>query len=378
MPKEFAGRECGKLLAREGTMADTWRLIDTGLRPAAQNIALNRALLEARQAEEIPSTLRFLRFTPCALLGYHQSAEQELNLDYCRANRIAIQRRITGGGAIYFDEDQLGWELYLHKRDVGTSDMQAISRRICHAAAAAVSALGVDARYRPRNDIEVGGRKISGTGGAFDGDALLFQGTLLVEFDVEKMLRVLRIPAEKLSDKALASARERVASLKELLGRKPDVALIKRYITEAFESEFDVEFREGDLTLSEHKRFEAALREIDHRDWVNLVTRPASGMPILEGAQKFPGGLLRAAVTFDTLTRTIRQVWFTGDIFVSPRRTIADLEAALRDTSLERLEARVRGFFTGREVDMLSLTPDDFVNVVRLAIKQPVIDLVTK
>lgn len=352
---------------------DNWRVIDTGLRPPAQNIALNRALLEARQAEEIPSTLRFLRFSPSALLGYHQSADQELNLDYCRANRVAVQRRITGGGAIYFDETQIGWELYLHRRDVGTTDMQAISRRICHAAATAISALGVDARYRPRNDIEVGGRKISGTGGAFDGNALLFQGTLLVDFDVEKMLRVLRIPAEKLSDKAIASARERVANLKELLGRAPDIALVRRNLTEAFESEFGVEFREGELTLSEHARYQVALSEIDTPDWINLVNRPASGMPVVEAAQKFAGGLLRATVMFDTLTQTLRQVWFTGDMFVNPRRTIADLEAALRDTPLDRLEARVRAFFSGREVDMLSLTPDDFLAVVRLAVKQPLL-----
>lgn len=81
-------------------MSEMWRVIDTGLRAAAQNIALNRALLEARQAEEIPSTLRFLRFAPSALLGYHQSTEQEFNLDYCRANRITVQRRITGGGLL--------------------------------------------------------------------------------------------------------------------------------------------------------------------------------------------------------------------------------------------------------------------------------------
>ena len=92
-------------------MGKIWRVIDTGLRPAAENIALNRALLEARQAGEIPNTLRFLRFRPSALLGYHQSAEQELDLDYCRANNITVQRRITGGGAIYFDETQIGWEL---------------------------------------------------------------------------------------------------------------------------------------------------------------------------------------------------------------------------------------------------------------------------
>lgn len=357
---------------------ENWRVIDTGLRPAAQNIALNRALLEARQAEEIPSTLRFLRFTPSALLGYHQSAEQELNLDYCRANQVEIQRRITGGGAIYFDETQIGWELYLHKRDVGTADMQAISRRICHAAATAISALGVDARYRPRNDIEVDGRKISGTGGAFDGDALLFQGTLLIDFDVEKMLRVLRISAEKLSDKAIATARERVANLKELLGRTPDPAQVRRNITEAFESEFDVEFGEGDLTLSEHQRYQTALSEIDTPDWVNLVTRPAADMPILEGVQKFAGGLLRAAVTLDTRTQTLRQVWFTGDIFISPRRTVADLEAALRDLPLDRLETRVQSFFSERKADMLSLAPQDFITVVRLAVKQPLTDAVDR
>lgn len=353
-------------------MAENWRRLDTGLRPAAQNIALNRALLEARDADEIPSTLRFLRFAPCALLGHHQSAEQELNLDYCNAQRITIQRRITGGGAIYFDEGQLGWELYLHRRDLDTSDMQTISRRLCHAAATAISALGVDARYRPRNDIEVDGRKISGTGGAFDGDALLFQGTLLIEFDVEKMLRVLRIPVEKLSDKAIASARERVTSLKELLGRRPDADLVRRYLTEAFESEFGVEFSEGELTLSEHWRFEQALREIDHPDWVNLVSRPMSAMPVLEAEQKLSGGMLRVSVAFDVVTQSVRQVWFTGDIFVSPRRLLADLESALKDTPIDRLEGKVRSFFHGRRYDTLTLTPDDFINVVRLALRRPV------
>ena len=355
------------------SVADIWRVIDTGLRPAAQNIALNRALLEARRAEEIPSTLRFLRFAPCALLGYHQSAEQELHLDYCRANRIAFQRRITGGGALFFDENQIGWELYLHQRDLGTTDMQEIARRLCHAAATAISALGVDARYRPRNDIEVDGRKISSASGVFDGDALLFQGTLLVDLDLESMLRVLRMAAGPLSDTTIAAARERVAGLKELLGRKPDAALVRRYITEAFESEFDVEFSEGDLTLSEHARYQAALREVDTSDWVNLVTRPVSATPILEAAQKFSGGMLRATVIFDTTTQTIKQVWFSGDIFVTPRRTVADLEAALCELPVDRLAQKVEGFFAGQPAELRSLTPADFITAVRLAVERPLL-----
>ena len=68
---------------------------------------------------------------------------------------------------------------------------------------------------------------------------------------------------------------------------------------------------------------------------------------------------------------TIRQVWFTGDFFVNPRRSIADLEAAMRDLPLDRLEHKIDSFFSGRQVDMLTLKPADFSAVVRLALSQP-------
>jgi lipoate-protein ligase A len=350
------------------TTNKTWRVIDTGLRRAAENIALNRAILEARQAGEIPSTLRFLQFEPCALLGFHQSAEQELNLEYCATHDITVQRRVTGGGAIYFDEGQIGWELYLSRMDVGIADMQNISRRICEAAARGISALGVDAAFRPRNDIEVNGRKISGTGGAFDGDALMYQGTLLVEFDVERMLRVLRIPPEKLGDKALASARERVADLGELLGYAPGLGEVKRRLSDAFAREFGVRFAPGQLTPAEAERYRSALAEIDHPDWVHMLNRPAGDMPWLESIQKFPGGLLRTSLTFDAVGRRIKQVWFSGDFFVQPKRVVADLEAWLRDVPLDGLEARVETFFRDRQVDMMQLTAADFVTAIRAAV----------
>jgi lipoate-protein ligase A len=349
-------------------MGGTWRVIDTGLRPAAENIALNRALLEARQAGEIPNTLRFLSFRPSALLGYHQSAEQELDLDYCRANAIAVQRRITGGGAIYFDETQIGWELYLAKGDLGCADMALIARRICEAAARGISALGVEARYRPRNDIEVEGRKISGTGGAFEGNALMYQGTLLVQFDVEKMLRVLRIPAEKLSGKAIASARERVANLADLLGFVPDLGAVRESLAEAFAHEFGVAFAPGELTEPELARYQIALAEIDHPDWINLIDRPLADMPQLEAVRKFPGGLLRASLAFDVRAGRIKRVWFSGDFFVSPKRAVADLEAALRDVPLAGIEERIEEFFAQRQADWLMLTPGDFSALIRQAV----------
>jgi len=347
-----------------------WRLIDTGLRPAAQNMAINRAMLEAHQEGAIAHTLRFLQFEPCALLGFHQNVDQELRLDYCQAQGITVQRRITGGGAIYFDPSQIGWELYLDKQLLGTADMAAIAARVCEAAAEGMRRLGVDAVFRPRNDIEVDGRKISGTGGAFDGDSILYQGTLLVDFDIERMLQVLRIPAEKLSDKAIASARDRVVNLKELLGRVPSVDEVKRALAAAFAEAFDVSFEEAPtLSPAEQAKYEEALAEIDTDEWVFQANRPVEETPTLEGIHRCSGGLMRAHVAVDTFKRRIKQVWLTGDFFVNPKRMVPDLEAALRDTPIGELGANVEGFFRDYPVEMLMLKPEDFHAVIADALK---------
>ncbi|MEE8320486.1 MAG: lipoate--protein ligase, partial [Gammaproteobacteria bacterium] len=87
------------------TEMPNWRLLDTGQQTAAANICLDETILEARAMNLVPNTLRFLQFRPhCVLVGFHQSVEQEIRKDYCRQMGIHINRRITGGGTIYFGE----------------------------------------------------------------------------------------------------------------------------------------------------------------------------------------------------------------------------------------------------------------------------------
>lgn len=349
-------------------MPEIWRLLDTGLAAPAPHIALNRALLEARDADEIASTLRFARSTDCVLLGVHQSAGQVLDLDYCRARKIPIQRRISGGPAGYVDERQLIFELYLHRRDVGDGDLRSISKTLCHAAATGISALGVDARYRARNDIEVDGRLLATSSCALEGSAILFQATLFIDLDPIQALNVFRAPGQKL---AATERARRIVSVRQLLKTRPDVRLIKQHIAEAFESEFDVEFREAEMALSETVRYQAALGQIESQDWIDLVAQPARDMPLLESSRERPGTALHALVLYERPTRTIREVWFVGDIALTPGRTTLDLEAALRDTSVADLERRVQWFFHSRAVQMAGLTPSDFLSALQQALKAP-------
>jgi lipoate-protein ligase A len=250
--------------------APLWRWIDTGLRRPAENLALNRALLEARQAREVPSTLRFLRFTPSALVGHHQDPALELDLAYCANRGIAVQRRLTGGGAIYMDESVIGWELYLETRDVGTPEMAAISRRICTAAADALRDLGAAAEFRAPTDVVDAGRKICGTGGAMDGDALLYQGTLLLDFDVEVMLRALSATASRVTPDFVAGARQSVVNLRELVAPLPALDSIEAAFVSAFAREFGARIERGDLGERELARYRAALAEIDDPAWIGL------------------------------------------------------------------------------------------------------------
>ncbi len=348
-----------------------WRLLDTGVRSAAENMALDRVLIDARAAGESPNTLRFMQFDPPAVLvGHHQALGQEARLDYCERQGIDTNRRLTGGGAIYFDPPQIGWELVAARKDFGSVRMEDLTRRICEAAAAGLQRLGVDATFRPRNDIEVDGKKISGTGGTCDDDVFLYQGTVLTDFDIEAMLLALRIPTEKLTEKGLETARDRVTCLRWELGEVPPDAVIKQALADAFAEAFEITLVPGELTAWEQDALVEELPEFEDPEWIHMIAAPDDGKEVFRAIHKQPGGLLRIHSLVDVDRSVLRQVLVTGDFFLSPRRAIPDLEAALKDCPFPEVRQRVLDFFAGREIDIVGLEPDDFWQAIRLSLEK--------
>lgn len=351
-------------------MSAKWRLLDTGVRDAASNMCLDRAVLEARAAGEAPDTVRFLQFDPPAVLvGYHQAVELEVRVPYCEAEGIDVNRRLTGGGAIFFDRSQLGWEVVAGKEGL-PGDALSLNRLMCKGLVRALDHLGVEATFRPVNDVEVGGRKISGTGGTESGGALLFQGTLLVDFDVEAMVRALRIPTEKLRDKEIDSIRDRVTCLQWILGRSPPLPEIKAAVARGLSETLDVELEEGALTDWEARHLEAHLASFRSDGWVHRVRRPLRNDRMLYSVHKAPGGLIRTSLLLDDRRGIIKYVLITGDFFAFPDTTVLDLEAALKNCPVSRMEERVRGFFRQRAPDMPGVTADDFVRAVGAAVRK--------
>ena len=188
------------------------RILDTGLRPARWNVAMTAALVARHADRLVPDTVRLHRYPRCVLLGRSQRATEVCDLDYCRRAGIEIVHRVTGGGAVYMSPRMLAWDVIIDRK-LFAGDLATATRRVCEGVAAGLSLLGRTARFRPENDVEMGGRKVSGSSGYAEGRSLALQGTILIEDDTAEMARALRIPE--------ATLRRKVTCLAAELGRVP-------------------------------------------------------------------------------------------------------------------------------------------------------------
>lgn len=353
---------------------DKWRLLDTGRHTAAENIALDQTLIELKDKGKIPNTVRFLQFFPPAvLLGYHQSLEQEIRVEFCKKARIDMNRRITGGGTIFFDETQLGWEIICEKQffNVDVADVE-FFKNLSQPLIFFLKKLGINASFRPRNDIEIRGRKISGTGGTEQGNAFLFQGTLLVDFDVETMLQALRVPIEKLKKKEIDTIKERITCLKWELGYTPAIEQIKESLQEAFEKTFNISLVEEGLTKEEQALFKKNQTIFKSKKWVEKIRFPKEEQPLVISTHITDGGLLRIALLINLRYNRIENVIITGDFFVYPKRTIADFETFLRGTSthLPAITKKINDFFQKNNPHIPGFKPADFVAALHSALEK--------
>jgi lipoate-protein ligase A len=231
----------------------------------------------------------------------------------------------------------------------------------------------VDAKFRPRNDIEVGGRKISGTGGFYDGDVLIYQGTVLVDLNPQRMVSALRVPRGKLAKRDLDSAAQRVVTLKELLGPDtPDLEFIKIALLKGFKDVLGVDAEYGAITEGEEELARQYYdEEIGTEEFLREIDNPAAEDQVLAGTYTGAGGTIDAFVKLEGPTQSILQrVLISGDFFVTPPRIVFDLEAALQGVRLDEVEPAIEQFFDETEVDTLSVAPSDFKASIANALEQ--------
>lgn len=225
------------------------RLLDLGLVDAWQTQAVYHALAE-QMTDESPDTLIICRpRSPYLCLGYHQVYDAVFDRAECERRGLPVFRRRVGGGGTYLDADQLFYQCVFHHRRAPAL-AGAIYAQMLAAPVAALRRLGLNATLRDVNEIEIDGLRIAGTGGGRIGEASVVVGNILFDFDYETMAQVWRAPWAAFRDLAAAALRERVTTLRRLLGAV-SIADVQPLLLAAFAQAFGRSLAPGALTAAE-------------------------------------------------------------------------------------------------------------------------------
>jgi len=231
-----------------------WRLIDVGLVEGSFGASIFEAVGIKCSRGSSPNTIVFWRVhPPCIYLGYHQLAKEEVNLENCERLGFQVVRRVLGGGCVYCDKNQLLYSVIVNVKNSGFPlNMEKAYKKVLWGVVLALKKLGLKNVYHEEklNAIIVNGKKISGNAGLLDGNLLMVNGSLLLDFDYETMSMLLLNPTKNLPGNP-KKPEDGLTSLKREMGEKPSFQKVKKVLRLGFEEALNIKLKRGFLTKGE-------------------------------------------------------------------------------------------------------------------------------
>ena len=232
-----------------------FELVDAGPQFPAMQMAIDEVLARQVGAGTRNPSLRIWEWAANAvIIGSFQSLRNEVDLEAAARHDVTVVRRISGGGAMFVEPgNTITYSLYVPGSLVEGLSFAASYAFLDDWVLGALADVGIDARYVPLNDIASPAGKIAGAAQKrLAGGAVLHHVTMAYDIDADKMLEVLRIGREKISDKGIKSANKRVDPLRSQTG------LSREAIVDAMIAHFDGRYGLTRVELDESTLAEAA------------------------------------------------------------------------------------------------------------------------
>lgn len=332
-----------------------YRYINEHDTSASYGLAADEFLMNYhQQGAEYPATLRLYNYQDYAVLaGRFQDINAEIDIEACKQNGFQFGRRLTGGGAILMGSGQLGICFATSSKTFEWKNVRELYHKFSDPVIKALSLLGIEAKFRSKNDLEVNGKKIAGLGVHVDASgAIQFHTSLLVDLDITQMLKVLKIPIQKYSDKKkVNSIEQRITTISKELGREITLKEVTQTVKHCFAEAFGNEFVGQNFSVEETQQINQLEQErYLTEDWL-FQRSPQSDMTGMS-LKKTPAGLLRTYIGLKG--EIIKSVLITGDFF-EQAEIFNKIESELKWASMdkENISNTVNKVFESNEFDAL-------------------------
>lgn len=201
--------------------------------------------MKARAAEKSPDTLHiYRRDRPTVSMGRFSKKENCLVEHEVRRRGVEVVRRQSGGSCIYTDSNQLVYSVIMCRDHLPQERIQTFPL-ICSGVVEALRLLGLQAVYKPVNDVLVDGKKISGSAQTRHRGAVMQHGTIIMRLDRESMDAVL-IPLKDRSYAGLTSLYEQ--------GAEASWNDVKEALRQGFQKVLGCRIEDGELNDYELER----------------------------------------------------------------------------------------------------------------------------
>ncbi|MCH9587880.1 lipoate--protein ligase [Streptococcus agalactiae] len=254
---------------------------------------------------------------PAIIIGRHQNTIQEINKEFIDKNGIHVVRRLSGGGAVYHDLNNLNYTIISNNTQEGAFDFQTFSKPVIDT----LAKLGVKAEFTGRNDLEINGQKFAGNAQAYYKGRMMHHGCLLFDVDMSVLGQALKVSKDKIESKGIKSVRARVTNIVDHFSDKITVQEFSDAILAQMKEEYPEmdEYVLSDAELSEIQ----AMRDNQFATW-DWTYGKAPEYTIERGV-RYPAGKITTYANVEN--STIKSVKIFGDFFgVKP---VDDIEKML-------------------------------------------------
>ncbi len=172
---------------------------DITLETAAENLALDEVLLHEIDGNPSHAILRTWQpANAIVVVGRSNQIDTEVDAARCRSEGIRIFRRSSGGGAVVVGPGCLAYALALPLTDeLRTSGVAVATRKVMETIASGLAAVIPGITVCGTSDLVVKDRKFSGNSQRWLRKAFLHHGTILFDFNLAQIGRLLQPPSRQ-------------------------------------------------------------------------------------------------------------------------------------------------------------------------------------
>ncbi|KXB67976.1 lipoyltransferase and lipoate-protein ligase [Leptotrichia wadei] len=290
---------------------------------------------------------------PSIIVGKYQNTIEEINTEYTREKGIHVIRRISGGGAVYHDLNNLNYTI-ISNRDKGQEgfNFKEFSKPIIET----LAELGVEAEFTGRNDLEIDGQKFCGNAQAYIKDRVMHHGCLLFNVDFSALGNALKVSKDKIESKGVKSVRSRVTNILPHLKTPITVEKFGDKIMEYMKKQYP-DMKE--YVFSKEELDYIAKRAEIKRSWEwNYGESPEFN---ITRGKRFKNGKIQIFATVEN--SRIKNIKFYGDFF-GKNEDLSEIENLLKNVkyTVEDVKKKLESIDIGEYFS--KFTVDEIVEVI--------------